>query len=137
MRLAELVLTLNNLSFDGEHYQQISGVAIGTKIGSNYANFLFGYVEQIFERYNSPLPDFCSQFIDDCLGTASCPRTELECFIDFFNNFPPNIPVHMGDQRDQCEIDNSSLNFARICFCSSLSVTRYFGFAFSEKWLEL
>ena len=26
IRLAELVLTLNNFSFDGEHYQQISGV---------------------------------------------------------------------------------------------------------------
>ncbi len=31
VRLAELVLTLNNnFSFDGEHYQQISGVAMGT-----------------------------------------------------------------------------------------------------------
>ena len=28
LRLAELVLTLNNFSFDGEHYQQISGVAV-------------------------------------------------------------------------------------------------------------
>ncbi len=33
VRLAELVLTLNNFSFDGEHYQQISGVAMGTKMG--------------------------------------------------------------------------------------------------------
>ena len=33
IRLAELVLTLNNFSFDGEHYQQISGVAMGTKMG--------------------------------------------------------------------------------------------------------
>ena len=30
--LAELLLTLNNFSFDGEHYQQISGVAMGTKM---------------------------------------------------------------------------------------------------------
>ena len=32
VRLPELVLTLNNFSFDGEHYQQISGVAMGTKM---------------------------------------------------------------------------------------------------------
>ncbi len=32
VRLAELVLTLNNFSFDGEHYQQTSGVAMGTKM---------------------------------------------------------------------------------------------------------
>ena len=32
VRLAERVLTLNNFSFDGEHYQQISGIAMGTKM---------------------------------------------------------------------------------------------------------
>jgi hypothetical protein len=37
--LVELVLTLNNVSFDGEHYQQIRGVAMGTKMGPNYAIF--------------------------------------------------------------------------------------------------
>ena len=30
-----MVLTLNNFSFDGEHYQQIGGVTMGTKIGPN------------------------------------------------------------------------------------------------------
>ena len=51
IRLAELVLTLNNFSFDGEHYQQISGVAIGTKMGPRYANLFVGYVEQqIFKQ---------------------------------------------------------------------------------------
>ena len=45
IRMAELVLTLNNFSFDGEHYQQISGVAMGTKMDPNYANFFVGFVE--------------------------------------------------------------------------------------------
>ena len=50
IRLAKLVLNLNNFSFDGEHYQQISGVAMGTKMGPNYANLFVGFVEkQIFE----------------------------------------------------------------------------------------
>ena len=56
IRLVELVLTLNNFSFDGEHYQQISGVAMGTKMGPSYANlFVAGYVEQqIHEQYTGP-----------------------------------------------------------------------------------
>ena len=59
IRLAELVLTLNNVSFDGKHYQQISGVAMGTKIGPSYANLFAGHVEQqIFEQYTGPIPDF-------------------------------------------------------------------------------
>ena len=57
--LAELVLTLNNFSFDSEHYQQISGVAMGTKMGLSYANLLVGYVEKrILEQYTGPIPDF-------------------------------------------------------------------------------
>ena len=43
IHLAELVFTLNNFSFDSEHYQQISGVALGTKIGPSYANLFAGY----------------------------------------------------------------------------------------------
>ena len=57
VHLAELVLTLN-FSFDGEHYWQISGFAMGTKMGPNYANLFVGYVEkQIFECYTGPLRD--------------------------------------------------------------------------------
>ena len=59
VRLAELVLILNNFSFDCEHYQQISGVAMGTKMGPNYANLFVGFVEkQIFEQYTDPIPDY-------------------------------------------------------------------------------
>ena len=48
---AELLLILNNFSFDGEHYQQISGVATGTKMEPSYANLFVGYVEQqIFKQ---------------------------------------------------------------------------------------
>ena len=50
--LAELVLTLNNFAFDGEHYQQISVVAMGTKMGQSYTNLFAGYVEQqILKQY--------------------------------------------------------------------------------------
>ena len=37
LRLAELVLTLNNFAFNGEHYIQTSGVAMGTRMGPSYA----------------------------------------------------------------------------------------------------
>ncbi len=45
VRLAELVLNLNNFSFDDEHYQQISGVVMGPKIGPNYTNLFVGLWE--------------------------------------------------------------------------------------------
>ena len=37
LRMTELVLTLNSFVFNGEHYKQIGGVAMGSKLGPNYA----------------------------------------------------------------------------------------------------
>ena len=39
------VLTLNCFTFSGEIFKQINGVAMGTKMGPNYANLFVGYVE--------------------------------------------------------------------------------------------
>ena len=88
LRLAELVLTLKNFSFDGEHYHQISGVAMGTKMGPSYTNLFVSYVEKhIFEKYTGHTIDFFGRFIDDCFGTASCTCAALERFISFVDNF--------------------------------------------------
>ena len=45
-RLAELVLTLNSFSFNNEFYRQLGGVAMGNKMGPNYACLFVGYVKQ-------------------------------------------------------------------------------------------
>ena len=47
-----------------------------------------GYVEQqIFKQYIGHIPDFFGRYIDDCLGTASCTRADLEGFINYVNGF--------------------------------------------------
>ena len=57
-------------------------------MGPNYANLFVGFVEkQIFEQYTDPIPDYLGRYIDDCVGTASCSRGDLECFINYVNNF--------------------------------------------------
>ena len=45
LRLAELVFTLNCFSFGDNYYQQINGVAMGTKMGPSYANLFVGFIE--------------------------------------------------------------------------------------------
>ena len=43
------------LSFAGEFYTQTNGVAMGTKMGPNYANLFVGFTEeQIFDQFNGP-----------------------------------------------------------------------------------
>ena len=43
-RLAELVLTLNSFFFNNEYYRQLGGVAMGSRMGPNYACLFVGYV---------------------------------------------------------------------------------------------
>ena len=78
-RLAELVLTLNSFSFNNEYYRQLGGVALGRRMGPNYACLFVGYVEQqIREQYTGFIPQLHKRYIDDIVGAASCQGDELE-----------------------------------------------------------
>ena len=92
LRLAELVLTLNCFSFATCYYKQINGVAMGIKMGPSYANLFVGYIEQkFFNQYNGPKPELYRCYIDDCVGTTSSTREELNQFITAVNSFHPAL----------------------------------------------
>ena len=94
IRLAELVLTLNTFEFKGEVFHQISGVAMGTKMGPSYANLFMGHLEHlIFSTYQGPKPELFRRFIDDCIGATTLSEKELLAFIQFANNFHPAIQL--------------------------------------------
>ena len=89
-RLAELVLTLNALSFNDQYYRQIGGVAMGTKMGPNYACLFVGFIEErIRAQYTGFVPQLHKRYNDDVVGTVQCTRPELEQFIDYVWNFHP------------------------------------------------
>jgi len=91
-RLAELVLTLNSFSFAEDHYSQTKGVAMGTKMGPSYACLFVGYVEQqALQHYQGRAPSFYRRFIDDCLGVATGPETDLLDFINHMSTFHPAL----------------------------------------------
>ena len=92
VRLAELVLTLNAFSFDHEHYRQIGGVAMGSKMGPNYACLFVGYIEErIRSAYTGFVPQLHKRYIDDVVGAAQCSRLELDDFINYVSNFHPAL----------------------------------------------
>ena len=85
---------------------------MGTKMGPNYANLFVGFVEkQICEQYTDPIPDYLGRYIDDCVGTASCSRGELECFINYVNNFHPALQFTW-------EISQTSVSFLEFWYLS-------------------
>ena len=90
VRLAELVLTLNAFSFDDQHYRQIGGVAMGSKMGPNYACLFVGYVEErIRSAYTGFITQLHKRYVDDIVGAALSSHLELEDFINYVSNFHP------------------------------------------------
>ena len=90
--LAELVLTLNAFTFNGDFYQQFGGVAMGSKMGPNYACLFLGYVEErIASQYHGFVPKLHKRYIDDVIGVACCSRVDLENYIRFVSNFHPAL----------------------------------------------
>eukprot|EP00061_Rhincodon_typus_P012904 g38944.t1 len=82
--LTELVLTLNNFSFNSSHFLQTKGVALGAHMGPSFACLFVGYVEQsLFCCYTDTILHLFLHYIDDCISTASCSHEELEQFINF------------------------------------------------------
>ena len=73
-RLAELVLTLNAFSFNDQHYRQIGGVVMGTKMGPNYACLFVGSIEErVRAQFTGFVPQLHKRYIDDIVGAAVAP----------------------------------------------------------------
>ena len=91
-RLAELVLTMNTFSFNDEVFTQLSGVAMGTKMGPSYACLFMGHLEhEICSQYQGPMPEVYKRYIDDGIGATALSEATLLDFISFINDFHPTI----------------------------------------------
>ena len=92
VRLAELVLTLNTFSFNGNFYRQTGGVAMGSRLGPNYACLFMGHIEeQIFDQYTGTKPALYKRYINDIAGATSGTREEVEDFATYVNGFHPSL----------------------------------------------
>ena len=118
------MLTLNSFSFNNEYYRQLGGVAMGSRMGPNYACLFVGYVEQqIREQYTGFIPQLHKRYIDDIVGTASCQGDELENFIDFVSNFYQHFNSHQLLPKRNYLFSISTCAFLKIEF-KPLSSTR-------------
>lgn len=70
--LAELVLALNSFEFNGEFFNQISGVVMRTKMNPRYSCIFMGYKEHkvVLQQYTGRLPELYITYIDDDIGVT-------------------------------------------------------------------
>ena len=69
IEMVDTVLNNNNFSLGDKHYIQSDGIAIGSKLGKNFAcSYMRKWDEKFLEYENKPL--FYKRFIDDGFGNS-------------------------------------------------------------------
>ena len=65
LKFINLVLTCNNLTFQGKHFVQQTGTAMGTKIAPSYANLYMVHLEDRLLRESADQPLMWFIYVDD------------------------------------------------------------------------
>ena len=117
-----MILTMNNFSFNDNHYLQIHGTAMGTKMAPSYANLFLGFFEANALK-NAPFqPHTWLRYIDDIFMIWTEGLDNLKIFIDYLNNIHSTIKF------------TSSHSSTNIPF---LDVNRDFRFATTDGWTRV
>ena len=86
-----MILTMNNLSFNDNHYLQIHGTAMGTKMAPSFANLFLGFFEANALK-NAPFqPHIWFRYIDDIFMIWTEGLDNLKIFVDYLNSIHPTI----------------------------------------------
>ena len=98
------VLTYNNFKFDGEHYLQVRGTAMGTKLAPSYANiFMSDFKEKYVYTYHQQ-PLLWLRYIDDIFSIWQHGEDTLPKLVTHLNNVHRTIKF-------TAEISATSVNF--------------------------
>ncbi|KAJ8032973.1 Zonadhesin [Holothuria leucospilota] len=97
--LMRLILTNNNLVFGDQHYLQIHGTAMGTKIAPSFANLFMGNLEKEFLSRQNLRPQIWLRFIDDIFMIWPHAEDNLKIFVENINSFHPTIKFTSDSSR--------------------------------------
>ena len=89
--LIELILTNNTFTFNGQHYSQVNGTSMGTKMAPSYGNIFMGKFEQEALASAPQSPLIWWRYIDDIFLLWTHGEDKLNNFITYLNNLYPII----------------------------------------------
>lgn len=103
LTMMDTVLTNNTISFNGSHYLQTEGTAIGSHLGMNYASTYMGAWEsELFQR-SAELPLAYFRFVDDIWGIWTHGEDALHKFHEQANGIHPRIQLELRYSKDRIE----------------------------------
>ena len=86
LSFAELLLNSNNFEFNGRHYLQKRGSAIGTRMAPSYTNIFMDLLERRLIRNAEVKLRIWWRYIDDIFIVWTEGEEKLKEFIDYINN---------------------------------------------------
>lgn len=98
--LLRMVLEMNNFQFNGQHYLQVGGTAMGTRVAPTFANIFMAHFEaaHVYTYHLQPL--LWLRFIDDIFMLWPHGVGELETFRTHLNTVHPSIKFTMEASDD-------------------------------------
>ena len=101
IQLLKEVLSKNNFEFNGKHYLQVGGTAMGTKLAPSYASIFMGELEEHILDKCPIKPHFWVRFIDDIFAIWTEGEESLQEFHQFINTQHHSIKFTMEKSRDK------------------------------------
>ena len=89
--LAKLVLTSNDLTFNGKIYLHKQGTAMGTRMAPNYAIIFMHSIEKEILKNAKLKPRIWHHFIDDVFIIGTYGKEKLEEFLNYINGVHETI----------------------------------------------
>ena len=86
-----VILTMNNFEFDNNHFIQIHGTAMDTRMAPAYANLFMGDLEEKLLAQVPPKPYLWWRYIDDIFMVWIHGEDKLEDFINHINSLHSTI----------------------------------------------
>ncbi|XP_062710491.1 uncharacterized protein LOC134288736 [Aedes albopictus] len=99
LEIVEFCIDASYFKFDGQHYQQIFGTAMGNPLSPAIADWVMEtLLDTVVRMLNIPLP-FLRKFVDDLI--TAIPISELQHVLDTFNSYDVHIQFTY-----ELEVDN-------------------------------
>ena len=86
LKLLDNVLKRNNFQFNGQHYLQIGGTAMGTKVAPAYANLFMRDLEETLLENHEHKPTVWWRYIDDIFFIWEHGENNLKKWTKYFNS---------------------------------------------------
>ena len=106
--MLNLILKENSFEFNGKHYLQTHGTAMGTRVAVAFANIFMSKIETEIILHSSNKPLVWKRYLDDIFSLWNIDKRDIGLFLKLANNYHPTIKF-------TAEISDKEITFLDTC----------------------